>query len=130
MLPVWSPSGNWILYSDHGLKLISPDGKQKRDLPFPPDTLCTFSGNGLLLFCLSPEEEVRNSPLQIFSADLEGGSQRKIGALSPEYVPSASFAPALRLSLSPDGGSIAFSVRKASSNLWMIDGLSSFARPQ
>jgi Tol biopolymer transport system component len=31
-LPVWSPSGEWILHEDGGLKLTSPDGRTTRDL--------------------------------------------------------------------------------------------------
>lgn len=26
-LPVWSPSGEWILYEDAGVELMTPDGK-------------------------------------------------------------------------------------------------------
>jgi Tol biopolymer transport system component len=31
-VPVWSPSGEWILYPDGGVKLISPDGKTTREV--------------------------------------------------------------------------------------------------
>jgi eukaryotic-like serine/threonine-protein kinase len=127
MLPVWSPAGDWILYSDQGLKLISPDGKSTRDLSSLGDAACAFSSNGSMLYCGRPEPG-GNGRGQIFSASLEGKIERMIGSQAPEFQPANSLNPALRLSLSPDGKSITYSIVKRTSNLWLIDGLASLDR--
>jgi Tol biopolymer transport system component len=123
MVPVWSPAGDWILYSDHGLKLVSPDGKTTRDLA-SLDGICTFSRDGSQLYCVH-RQGTGDHRVDLFSADLEGKIRRTIGSLPPEYLPASHLRPGLRLSLSPAGTSITYGVAKSSSNLWMIDGLDS-----
>ena len=120
--PVWSPAGDWILYGDAGAKLISPDGKTERDLKFTGNVFCTFSLNGALLYCGRFERGVAGG-LQVFSATLDGKGERMIGSVGSEFTPSNSFNPSLRLSLTPDGKSVTYSVVKTSSNLWLVDGL-------
>src|SRR6185436_12557997 len=53
--PLWSPAGDWILHSDQGFQLISPDGKTTRKVDAPRLALCTFSANGASLYCLRQE---------------------------------------------------------------------------
>ena len=55
--------------------------------------------------------------------NLEGKAEHLIGSLAPEYTPATSLNPALRFSLSPDGKSVTFSIRKNTSSLWLMDGL-------
>ena len=59
--------------------------------------------------------------VQLFSVNLEGTSERVFGTLGPEYLPSNQLNPSLRLSLAPDGKSITYSIRKTSSNLWLME---------
>jgi Tol biopolymer transport system component len=118
-IPAWSPAGDWILHGDGGLKLISPDGKQTRDLSSLGNALCGFSSNGALLYCGRFEDGAG----RIFSVNLEGRAEHVIGSLGPENAPANSLNPALRLSLAPDGKSVTYSIRKNTSNLWLVDGL-------
>lgn len=118
-VPVWSPTGDWILHSDDGVKLISPDGKTARDVSAPHLAICTFSANGALLYCLRQQDGRQ----QLLSMNLDGKAEHVIGPVAPAYAPSNQLSPSLRLSLAPDGKSIAYSVLKVSSNLWLMDGL-------
>jgi Tol biopolymer transport system component len=126
-VPVWSPDGNWILYQDDGAKLISPDGKTTRDLG--QAGLCAFARSADRLYCLRRPQ--RDGSRHLVSIDLEGGDERAIGTVPVENVPvtSAVFGPSLRLTLTPDGDSVTYSVLKGSSNLWLIEGLDTVALP-
>jgi eukaryotic-like serine/threonine-protein kinase len=118
----WSPAGDWIAYSSSGLKLISPDGTKTRDLGFRG--LCTFARDVELLYCLKvPEPDGSRSLVTI---DYDGHNERVVGTVPPEY---AVIREGGRLSLSPDGKSVAYSVLRESSNLWLIDGLDGVALP-
>jgi eukaryotic-like serine/threonine-protein kinase len=123
-LPVWSPKGDWILYIDGAMKLAAPDGKTSpRDLgPGLKDAICTFSGDGALLYCVR-QTKPREGVWQLFSVNAEGKGEHMIGDLPADGVPSSYFSPSLRLSLSPDGKSVTFATYKYSANLWLIDGL-------
>jgi serine/threonine protein kinase len=119
-IPAWSPAGDWILYTaDAGVKLISPDGRQTRDLISLGNALCGFSSNGALLYCGRFEDGVG----KVFSVNLDGKAEKVIGSLGPEYAATNSLGPALRFSLAPDGKSVTYSIRKNTSNLWLMDGL-------
>jgi hypothetical protein len=43
--------------------------------------------------------------------------------------PLVVLAPSLRLSLTPDGGSVTYSIAKPALNLWLIEGLSTIPLP-
>jgi eukaryotic-like serine/threonine-protein kinase len=121
-IPVWSPSGDWILHDDGGVKLMSPDGKTTRELSSASAVAYAFSADGRTLYGL---RKLADDRLELFSTSVAGGAEKKIGTLGPEYLPGNSLGPAVRLSLSPDGKSIAYSTLKRTSNLWLMDGLDS-----
>ena len=50
--------------------------------------------------------------------------RKVIGAVGKEYQPRSNSNPAMRLTLAPDGKSIAYGVGKFKSNLWMLEGFS------
>ncbi len=127
-LPVWSPAGDWILSGEGRVGLISPDGKSTRDLSALGNVSCTFSSNGSSLFCGGQEPGGASGQGQLLSASLDGKIVRKLGTQGPEFEPASSLNPSLRLSLSPDGKSITYSIVKRTSNLWLIDGLPEFLR--
>lgn len=54
-----------------------------------------------------------------------GGSEKTIGSLARDYLPSTSNSPAHRLSLTPDGKSLTYGTLRTTSNLWLMDGLKS-----
>jgi Tol biopolymer transport system component len=129
-VPVWSPKGDWILYSDGAIKLVAPDGKTPpRDLgPGLTNAICTFSGDGALLYCVRRTKPSEGAVWQLFSVNLEGKGEHIIGTLPADGVPGSNFTPSLRLALTPDGKSVTFATQKYSANLWLIDGLGAARR--
>jgi Tol biopolymer transport system component len=123
-VPVWSPSGEWILHSDGGVKLISPDGKTTRDVHTTSAIAYAFSIDGGTIYGIRPAAADRDRA-ELFSMSVAGGPEKTIGSLAREYLPDASLRPALRLSLTPDGRSLTYSTARNTSNLWLMDGLKS-----
>ena len=117
-LPVWSPAGDWILYDDRGVKLISPDGKTTRHLSSTTHWAYTFSGDGRTIYGIRRAAADR---LELFSMSVAGGTEKTMGSFGREHLPVTLGGPATRLSLTPDGKSITFSTSKSSSNLWLIE---------
>jgi Tol biopolymer transport system component len=118
-VPVWSPTGQWILYSAQaGWRLVSPDGKTERDLALQA-SVCGFSRNGTELYC------AREASLGgvLFSRPVAGGPDRMIATLQPSQLPAAIRNPSLRITLTPDGQHVTFSVRSIESNLWLLEGI-------
>jgi serine/threonine protein kinase/Tol biopolymer transport system component len=126
-VPVWSPSGDWILHSDGGVKLISPDGKMSRDLSSKTAVAYAFSADGQTIYGI--RQVAAADRLELFSMSVIGGTEKMIGSLGREYLPVSPLSPALRLTLTPDRKSVTFSTRKSTSNLWLADGLNAVVLP-
>jgi hypothetical protein len=124
-VPVWSPSGDWILYPDAGNKLMSVDGQTTRDLG--PNAACAFARDGRRLYCL--RDQRLDGSRQLVSLDLDGAGEQLIGNVPAEYVPNNALAPALHLTLTPDDSAITYSVLESSTNLWLVEGLRSVPLP-
>src|SRR6185503_16571448 len=114
-VPVWSPTGEWILAGDN---LISPDGQTVRPLGDRQTDTYAFSANGKLLYGL---RSVAGRVI-LFSVDFATGSEKMIGELGGEFSPASSLHPAVRFSLAPDGKSIVYGAGRFKSNLWMLEG--------
>lgn len=125
-VPVWSPSGEWILHSDGGVKLISSDGKRARDLSSKSAVARAFSADGQTIYGI---RQVAADRLELFSMSVAAGTEKTIGSLGQEYLPRSSLGPALRLSLTPNGKSLTYAARKRTSNLWLLEGLDTVALP-
>ncbi|MEX2271940.1 MAG: protein kinase [Vicinamibacterales bacterium] len=121
IVPAWSPTGEWILYFDQGMKLISPDGKTIRDLPSIGVSPYGFSRDGHTLYGVRRVTATRT--IELFSVRVSGGAERVIGLLAPEHFPAARLGPAQRMTPTPDGRSLTFSIGRRTSNLWLMDGL-------
>jgi Tol biopolymer transport system component len=126
-VPVWSPSNDWILHYDDGVKLISPDGKTTRDVSATSATAYAFSADGKTIYGI--RKAAAGDHLELFSVSVTGGNEKVIGSLALEYLPISGLNPGVRLSLTPDGKSITYSIVKSSSNLWLMDGLDAVPRP-
>jgi Tol biopolymer transport system component len=126
-VPVWSPSGEWILYKDGGVKLISPDGKTTREVSSTSTLACAFSADGKTIYGI--REVTGEDRLNLFSMSVAGGAEKTIGSLGSEYRPASHLTTALRLSLTPDGKSLTYSTVKSTSNLWLMEGLETVALP-
>jgi hypothetical protein len=68
---------------------------------------------------------------ELFSMSVAGGTEKTIGSLGEEYLPTASRVPALCLSLTPDGKSVTYSTIKSrgTTNLWLAEGLDAVTLP-
>jgi Tol biopolymer transport system component len=114
-VPAWSPAGDWIVL---GEDLYSPDGKTVRSLGAHRSEAYVFSTDGKRLFGMRPAGEGQ----QLFSVDVSTGAEKVAGEVSKDYRPRSNLNPAIRLSLAPDGKSVAYGVAKFKDNLWMLEG--------
>jgi serine/threonine protein kinase len=116
----WAPDGNWIAYSDidSGWHLISPDGKQHRDLGIIETSNLGFSKDGKTIYGIRADAD----KWFLFSLDIETAKLRDIKPVDSALRPISPLNPAIRFTLAPDGKSFAYSVAKHSSSLWMMQG--------
>ncbi|MDP2054087.1 MAG: hypothetical protein Q8L75_10655, partial [Acidobacteriota bacterium] len=123
-VPLWSPSGEWVLYDDGGATLISPDGSTTRRLSTSRAVAYAFSADGQTIYGIRPGASSRDR-IDLFSIGVTTGIETTIGSLAREHLPANPHLPTLRLSLTPDGRSITYSVARRTANLWLMDGLAS-----
>ncbi len=129
-VPVWSPSGDWILHDNGGWRLLSPDGKTERDLDLRA-SVCTFSRDGSTLFCFRQELSQASAGARggvLFSRAPGGGPEHVIARLTSTEAPRTQLTPALRMTVAPDGRSLTFSAIRFESSLWLLGGIAPPAR--
>ncbi|MGA3211275.1 MAG: protein kinase [Terriglobales bacterium] len=116
----WSPDGNWISYPDSNLgwHLVSPDGKQHRDLGTIKTANLGFSKDGKTAYGIRTDA----GKWFLFSLDIETAKLHDIKQLESGLRPQSHLNPAIRFTLGPDGKSFAYSIAKRSSSLWMLQG--------
>jgi hypothetical protein len=118
-LPDWSPTGEWITYhDDRDWELISPDASTVKSLGDIRTYYLAFSKDGKKLYGIGPEED--KAPL--FEVDLATLKTKAIKELGAGWEPDEDLLPAIRLSLAPDGKSLAYAVSKTQENIWMLQG--------
>ena len=114
-VPVWSPAGDWILL---GESLYSPDGKTVRSLGEHRSEGYVFAPDGKRVYGLRPNGDGE----ELFTVDVASGAEKVVGNVGKGYRPNSNLNPAIRLSLAPDGKSIAYGIAKFKDNLWMLEG--------
>ena len=114
-VPVWSPDGGWILL---GETLYSAEGKTVRSLGHHNSEGYVFAPDGKRVYGLRPDGEGE----LLFAVDLASGAEKAIGNVGKDYRPRSNLNPTTRLSLAPDGKSVAYGVAKFKDNLWMLEG--------
>ena len=116
----WSPDGRWIAYPDENSvwHLVSPDGKQHRDLGAIRSESLAFSKDGRRAYGIRQDA----GKWFLFSLDIETGKLHDIKGLDSSLRPQAELHPAIRFTLAPDGKSFAYSVVKSESSVWMLHG--------
>lgn len=119
-VPSWSPDGKWISYSDenYAWHLISPDGKEHRDLGTIRTLNLGFSKDSKTAY------GIRNNAgkWSLFSLDIETAKLHDIKQLDSSLQPRANLNPGVRFSLAPDGKSFAYAIGKPGSSLWVLQG--------
>jgi Tol biopolymer transport system component len=115
----WSPKGDWLACEARdGIQLFSPDGSRRRTLPRLNSNAIAFSRDGATLFAAG-----RNDGRTFLKAiDLATGAVRDIATLAGSLTVSGGATYRARLSLSPDGKSLATSAVETKSDLWILEG--------
>jgi hypothetical protein len=111
------------LYNDR-LELAAADGSLTRDLGVD-DALCAFARAPELLYCV---DGVTQGPSKLVERNFDG-TARVVGAVTREHLPRTSANPALRLSLTPDGEGVTYSVQSQRVQLLLADGLADIPLP-
>jgi Tol biopolymer transport system component len=114
-VPAWSPDGNWIVL---GETLYSSDGKTVHPLGEHHSDGYVFSQDGKRVYGMRPS----SSGEELFSVDIASGTEKVIGSVSKDLRPRSSLNPGTRLSLAPDGKSIAYAAARFQDNLWLLEG--------
>jgi Tol biopolymer transport system component/predicted Ser/Thr protein kinase len=125
--PVWSPSGDWIACSTfRGVDLISPDGQTMRTLPSlgGAQAPLAWSKDGKTLYGLA---YTGAEPPTLSALDVRTETVTKIAEYTVGFQPllENTYTGSIRLSLSPDGKSLAVGTATNKADLWILDG---FAR--
>jgi hypothetical protein len=119
VLPEWSPTGEWIacaVRDKPGITLVSPDGKNTRTLHGVSAPLA-WSRNGKTIY------QVRGTNnCSLWAIDIATGKDRLIRDVG-NLCPSSTLSPGLRITVAPDGKSLAWAVNRPRTELWILEGL-------
>lgn len=116
--PAWSPKGDVIACSSQaGLELLSVDGKRVRRLTDAVGALA-WSRDGTKIFCLTGGGD----RTQLAEVDAVTGTLKVLKPLDGKYLSGSSMGGS-RLSLAPDGLSVALSVLEQDGDIWILDGV-------
>jgi Tol biopolymer transport system component len=125
LVPAWSPSGEWILFSrGNTLEMRSAEGKTSQRLPGDSWIGATFSNDGKLVYAIRHA----NSRPELVSFAIAGGALRVLHSLDIKDLPNGPGDPTMRLSLTPDGKSLSYTTSKSDAVLWLMTGLGTTGR--
>jgi len=117
--PEWSPAGDWIACETRaGIQLFSPDGSKRRTLPKLNSSAIAFSRDGRTMYAAGREK----GRAFLKSMDVASGQVRLIAEYAGDKLISGGAAYQARLSLAPDGKSLATSAVTRQSDLWLLEG--------
>jgi serine/threonine protein kinase len=116
----WSPTGEWLACEARdGVQLLSPDGSTRRTLPVVNSTALAFSRDGKTLYAAGRTF--------LKAIDLAAGKVRDIAQYATGWTISGGGPYQTRISLSPDGRSLATSEVSSRSDIWLLEG---YPRPR
>jgi Tol biopolymer transport system component len=111
----WSPAGDWLACEARdGVQFFSPDGSTRRTLPVVNSTALAFSRDGKTLYAAGRTF--------LKGIDVAAGSVRDIAQYAGGWTISGGGAYQTRISLSPDGRSLATSEVTSRSDIWLLEG--------
>ena len=121
--PEWSPSGQWIAVSTFmSLTLVSPDGKSTRTLPAAIGQALAWSKDSKTIYGLS----FNTSPPALRALDVATGNVRTLAeyriGFQPVQLIENSYTGSIRITLNPDGKSVAVGTATSQADLWILDG--------
>lgn len=119
VLPEWSPTAEWIscaIVDKPGITLVSPEGKPSRFLPGVSRPMA-WSRDGKTIY------QVRGAwDSALVAIDILSGKERVIRDLGP-LRPNSLVTGGWRVSASPDGKNLAWSVMRLRTEIWLLQGL-------
>ncbi len=121
--PEWSPSGKWIAVSTFmGVMLASPDGKETRTLPTLNSSALAWSKDSKTIYGLAYNAD----PPSLKALDVATGAVRTLAEYHLEFQPlplvETPYTGSIRISLAPDGKSVAVGTATSQADLWILDG--------
>ena len=129
--PAWSPDGKWIAFANRKntqypkgwILLMSPDGKQSREINSPVLTSVanysvTWSRNSKFLYIASSIE--KESRLDVI--DIETGKSRKIADYGYDVIFGYGQNQCAIASISRDGKGLIVTAQFANASLYILDG--------
>lgn len=124
--PEWSPSGKWIAVSTFmGVTLASPDAKDGNDmrtLPGLNSSALAWSKDSKTIYGLS----YNGDPPALKSLDIATGAVRTLAEYGLRFQPlslvETGYTGSIRISMAPDGKSVAVGTAASQADLWILDG--------
>jgi len=127
--PEWSPSGQWIAVSTFmGVTLVSPegragkDGNDRRTLPMLNAPALAWSKDSKTIYGLA----YNSDPPALKALDVATGAVRTLAeyhiGFQPLQLTENSYTGSIRISLAPDGKSVAVGTATSQADLWILDG--------
>ena len=121
--PQWSPSGKWIAISTFlGVTLVSPDGKDLHTLPAVIGQALAWSKDSKTIYGLT----YNTDPPALKALDVATGTVRTLAEYHIGFQPSPlienSYTGSIRISLAPDGKSVAVGTAASQADVWILDG--------
>ncbi len=121
--PEWSPSGKWIAVSTSmGVALASPDGKETRTIPGLSTSALAWSKDSKTIYALS----YATDPPALKALDVATGAVRSLAEYHLGFQPlpliETGYTGNIRISMAPDGKSVAVGTASNQADLWILDG--------
>jgi Tol biopolymer transport system component len=115
----WSPTGEWLTCdTPGGVVLFSPDGTKTKVVPTVHPAALAFSRDGRTIFAAGKD----HGRAFLSGIDVATGSVRRLADYGPDLTISGALPFHTRLSMAPDGKSLATSAITMKSDLWLLDG--------
>jgi len=119
----WSPAGDWLACEARdGIQLFSPDGQHRRTLPKLNTSAISFSRDGKTLYAAGRDDGRTFLKSIDLTAANPAAAVHDIATHTGEMTISGGATYRARLSLSPDGKSLATSAVDRKSDLWLLEG--------